>query len=209
VAFSVDLGGAVEVEAEVADLVRRAAAACEAAGAIVEEASPDFSGADECFRTLRAWRFEAALGAFLDEHAEAVRPNLYANMLAGRTLTGPEVGRAAILRTALFHRMREFLIDIDTLLLPVSPLPAFSADIPHPESVAGIAQPDYLGWMRAVCHVTVTGHPAIALPAGFSAAGTPVGVQFVGRHRAERELLGLAKGYEVATQYARVRPTAI
>jgi amidase len=209
VAFSADLGGAVEVEAEVADLVRRAAAACEAAGAIVEEASPDFSGADECFRTLRAWRFEAALGAFLDEHAEAVRPNLYANMLAGRTLTGPEVGRAAILRTALFHRMREFLIDIDTLLLPVSPLPAFSADIPHPESVAGIAQPDYLGWMRAVCHVTVTGHPAIALPAGFSAAGTPVGVQFVGRHRAERELLGLAKGYEVATQYARVRPTAI
>jgi amidase len=63
--------------------------------------------------------------------------------------------------------------------------------------------------MRAVCHVTVTGHPAIAMPAGFTASGTPIGVQFVGRHRAERELLGLAKGYEAATDYARVRPTAI
>jgi amidase len=96
VAFSVDLGGAVEVEAEVADLVRRAAAACEAAGAIVEEASPDFSGADECFRTLRAWRFEAALGAFLDEHAEAVRPNLYANMLASRGRPGGDPADSAV-----------------------------------------------------------------------------------------------------------------
>ena len=36
---------------------------CEGAGAVVEQASPDFSGADECFRTLRAWQFEATLGA--------------------------------------------------------------------------------------------------------------------------------------------------
>ena len=70
VAYSVDLGGAVEVEDEVADLVRRAASACEAAGAVVEEACPDFTGADECFRTLRAWRFAATLGALLDEHRE-------------------------------------------------------------------------------------------------------------------------------------------
>jgi amidase len=205
-AFSVDLGGAVEVEPEIADLVRRAAAACETAGAVVEEASPDFTGADECFRTLRAWRFEATLGAFLDEHADQIRPSLYANMQQGRALTGPDVGRAALLRTALFHRMREFLTGYNALLLPVSPLPAFSADIQYPETVAGVAQPDYLGWMRAVCHVTVTGHPAIAMPAGFSGAGTPVGVQFVGRHRGESELLGLAKGYEAVTGFARRRP---
>ena len=105
--------------------------------------------------------------------------------------------------------MREFLADYDALLLPVSPLPAFDAGIQFPDTVAGIAQPDYLGWMRAVCHVTVTGHPAISMPAGFTAAGTPIGVQFVGRHRAERELLGLAKGFEAVTGYARVRPSAI
>jgi amidase len=209
VAFSVDLGGAIRVDDEIAGLVRRAAAACEAAGAVVEEACPDFTGADECFRTLRAWRFEATLGAFLDRHADLIRPSLYANMQAGRGLTGPQVGRAALLRTTLFHRMREFLTYYDTLLLPVAPLPAFSADIQFPEVVAGEAQPDYLGWMKAVCHVTVTGHPAIAMPAGFSTAGTPVGVQFVGRHRAERQLLGLAKGFEAASGYAETRPTAI
>jgi amidase len=206
VAFSADLGGAIEVEPEIADLVRRAAGACETAGAVVEEACPDFTGADECFRTLRAWRFEATVGAFLDQHVEVIRPSLYANMLQGRTLTGPDVGRAALLRTALFHRMREFLTGYDALLLPVSPLPAFPTDIQYPETVAGVSQPDYLGWMRAVCHVTVTGHPAIAMPAGFVGAGTPVGVQLVGRHRAERELLGLAKGYEAVAGFARRHP---
>lgn len=206
IAFSVDLGGAVPVEPEVADLVRAAAAACERAGAAVVEASPDFAGADECFRTLRAWQFEATLGEHLDANVDTVRESLYANMIAGRSLTGPQVGRAAVLRTTLFHRMREFLTEFDGLLLPISPLPAFAAEVQYPDVVAGQAQPDYLGWMRPVCHVTVTAHPAIALPAGFTAAGTPLGVQLVGRHRAEAELLGLAKGYEQVTGYARRHP---
>ena len=40
---------------------------CETHGAYVDEASPDFDGADECFRTLRAWQFEATLGRVLDD----------------------------------------------------------------------------------------------------------------------------------------------
>lgn len=209
VAFSVDLGGEIEVEPEIADIVRRAAASAAQAGAEVQEISPDFSGADECFRTLRAWQFEATLGAFLDEHREQVRESLYANMLAGRELTGAQVGAAAIHRTTLFHRMRTFLDrrgGFDALILPVTPLAAFDAEIEYPEVVAGQQQPDYLGWMRAVCAVTVTGHPSISMPAGFTAAGTPIGVQLVGRHRAEDELLGLARGFEAVTGYARRRP---
>ncbi len=206
IAFSTDLGGAVTVDPEVAGLVRAAAASCETAGAQVEEASPDFTGADECFRTLRAWQFEATLGDWLDANAETVRPSLYANMLAGRELTGADVGRAAVLRTTLFHRMRRFLEEFDALLLPVAPLPAFDADLQYPAEVAGEPQADYLGWMRPVCHITVTGHPAISLPAGFGAAGTPVGVQLVGRHRAEADLLAMAKGFEAATGFGRQRP---
>jgi amidase len=206
IAFSPDLGGAVAVEPEVADVVRAAAAACETAGARVELNCPDFAGADECFRVLRAWQFEAGLGELLDEHADVVRPSLYANMLAGRTLTGPQVGRAAALRTVLFHRMREFLETYDALLLPVAPLPAFDAEWQYPETVAGEAQEDYLGWMRPVCHVTVTGHPAIAVPGGFSATKSPIGVQLVGRHRAEAELLAMAAGFEEVTGHAAVHP---
>jgi amidase len=206
IAFSPDLGGAVPVEPEIAQSVWAAAAACETHGAFVEQACPDFGGADECFRTLRAWQFEATMGADLEANADTVRPSLYANMLAGRELTGPQIGRAVVARTALFHRMRDFLDDVDALLLPVAPLPAFGADVQYPDVVAGEQQRDYLGWMRTVCHVTVTGHPSISMPAGFTTAGTPIGVQFVGRHRGERELLALAKGFERATGHAARRP---
>jgi len=206
IAFSPDLDGSIDVEDEVAAAVRAAAASCETHGAYLDEASPDFTGADECFRTLRAWQFEATLGQVLDASTTAVRPSLYANMLAGRELTGPQVGHAMVLRTTLFHRMREFLEVYDALVLPVAPLPAFSADLQYPPVVAGREQPDYLGWMRSVCHVTVTGHPVISMPAGFTAAGTPLGVQIVGRHRAERELLSIAKGFETATGYGLRRP---
>jgi amidase len=206
IAFSPDLDGSIDVEDEVAASVRAAAASCETHGAYVDEASPDFSGADECFRTLRAWQFEATLGQVLDDTATTVRPSLYANMLAGRELTGPQVGHAVVLRTTLFHRMREFLEVYDALILPVAPLAAFPADLQYPPVVAGREQPDYLGWMRPVCHVTVTGHPVISMPAGFTAGGTPLGVQIVGRHRAERELLSIAKGFENATGYGSRRP---
>lgn len=206
IAFSPDLGGQIEVEDEVAATVWAAAATCETHGGMVEQASPDFTGADECFRILRAWTFEATLGETLDEHAPIVRPSLYANMLAGREFTGPDIGRAAVLRTMLFHRMRTFLETFDALLLPVAPLPAFPTDLQYPTSVAGVPQPDYLGWMRTATYLTVTGHPVISMPAGFSSAGTPLGVQIVGRHRAERALLSIAKGFENVTGFAARRP---
>ena len=206
IAFSPDLDGAVQVDREVAASVWAAAASCETHGAVVEQASPDFTGADDCFRILRAWQFEATMGDFLAANAPTIRPSLYANMLIGRDLTGPDIGRAVVLRTALFHRMREFLDTYDALILPVAPLPAFDAELQYPAVVAGTDQDDYLGWMRTACHVTVTGHPAISMPAGFTTAGTPLGVQIVGRHRGERELLSIAKGFETATGYAARRP---
>ncbi len=184
-----------------------AAASCETHGAYVDEASPGLR------RRRRVLPHPAGLAVRghprsgpRRQHCRPVRPSLYANMLAGRELTGPQVGRAMVLRTTLFHRMREFLEIYDALILPVAPLPAFDADLQYPAVVAGREQPDYLGWMRSVCHVTVTGHPVISMPAGFTAAGTPLGVQIVGRHRAERELLSIAKGFETATGYASRHP---
>jgi amidase len=205
-AYSADLDGAVPVEKVVRDSIERAAADCETHGAYVDEASPDFTGADECFRVLRAWHFEATLGQFLEQNAETVRPSLYENMLAGRALTGPAVGSAMVFRSTLFQRMREFLQTYDALLLPVAPVPAFDAELAYPDVVAGVRQPDYLGWLRTASHVTVTGHPAISMPAGFTPSGSPLGVQIVGRHRGERELLGIAKGFQTATGHGARRP---
>jgi Asp-tRNA(Asn)/Glu-tRNA(Gln) amidotransferase A subunit family amidase len=48
-----------------------------------------------------------------------------------------------------------------------------------------------------------TGFPSIAVPAGFSSGGVPVGVEFLGRPFDEPTLLGIADAYERATRHRR------
>ena len=47
--------------------------------------------------------------------------------------------------------------------------------------------------------VTLTSCPVVAIPAGFTASGLPVGLQLIGRPRGEAALLGAAALFEQAT----------
>jgi len=51
------------------------------------------------------------------------------------------------------------------------------------------------------------GYPALSVPAGFSADGRPVGIQFLGRPFAEGTLFRAAYTYEQATQHRRPPPS--
>ncbi|MCA9854644.1 MAG: amidase, partial [Dehalococcoidia bacterium] len=64
----------------------------------------------------------------------------------------------------------------------------------------------YIDWMRSCSHITVTNHPAISVPAGFTAEGLPVGLQIVGRFRDDFGVLQMANAYEEATNVWRRRP---
>jgi aspartyl-tRNA(Asn)/glutamyl-tRNA(Gln) amidotransferase subunit A len=47
----------------------------------------------------------------------------------------------------------------------------------------------------------LAGLPALSIPCGFDAAGLPIGLQLVGRHFAEAQLLGVAHRYQQATDW--------
>jgi len=55
----------------------------------------------------------------------------------------------------------------------------------------------------------VTGHPAISVPAGFTAEGLPVGLQIVGRARDDWGVLQLAHAFEGTTNHWRRRPQSL
>ncbi|WP_121255359.1 amidase [Nocardioides ferulae] len=196
VATSIDLGGAFEVDAEVAAVVDRAAGALAGAGARVAAAHPDLSPAEDTFRTLRAWHLHAKLGDLLAAHPGELKPSLADNIRAGEPLTGADVARAYRQRTELGERMRHFFVDHDVLVLPVSQVPPFPVEQEFPTSINGRPMASYLDWMRSAYFVTVTGCPAIALPAGATADGLPVGIQVVAPHGADRRLLEVAAAFE-------------
>lgn len=175
-------------------------------GCVVEEAEPDFSGAAEAFETLRALSFLGRFGPLLKEHRDKLKDTVIWNIEQGMKLTPDRIARAQALRTELFHRMRRFLERYEFLLCPVSQLPPFPVEVEWPPEVAGVRMENYLDWMKSCYYITITSHPAISVPAGFTEDGLPVGIQVVGRYRADLAVLQLAHAFEGATGVWKRRP---
>ncbi len=201
IAWSRTLGG-LPVEAEVTAVLERQRATFEALGCIVEDAEPALDGADEAFDILRALGFASAFAGLVDR----VKPALAENTRAGLALTGPQIARALTLRTQVFHRMRELLTRYDALAAPVAQVAPFAVEEEWVREIAGVPMGSYTEWFRTCSRITVTAHPAVAVPAGFTGTGLPVGLQLVGRHRGEVSLLRLAAAFEAATGFALRRP---
>jgi amidase len=204
-AWSRDLGG-LPVDRRVTAVLERQRRTFEDLGAIVEETQPDFSGAREIFQVLRAWAFSVKYRHLLAEHRHEMKDTVVWNIEEADKLTARDIGDAEAARTRLYHRVRRFMETYEFLLLPATQVPPFDATVPYPTAINGAPLPTYIDWMRACSDITVTGHPAISVPAGFTEDGLPVGLQIVGRHQDEWGVLQLAHAFEQATGYGRRRP---
>ncbi|MDP7674840.1 MAG: amidase family protein, partial [Dehalococcoidia bacterium] len=67
----------------------------------------------------------------------------------------------------------------------------------------------YLDWMWPCYAISVTGLPAMSVPAGFTEDGLPVGLQLVGRPRDEIGLLQLGNAFEQETNFWKRRPPVV
>lgn len=198
IGFTTDLGGLLEVDHAVASVTEDAGRLLARHGAHVFAAHPDLALADDTFRTLRAWTFWARFGGLLTEQPESLKESLAANARAGERLTGADIARAYAQRTAIAETMRTFFTSYDVLALPVSQVPPFSADEEYPAAINGRPMSDYLDWMRSAYLISMTGCPAISVPAGTTPEGLPVGLQLVAGHGADRFLLEVAAAFERA-----------
>ncbi len=61
-------------------------------------------------------------------------------------------------------------------------------------------------WIAFEYPFNATGQPAITIPAGFSRAGLPIGLQIVGRPHGDFDLLALAAAFECARPWRHLRP---
>ncbi len=207
VAYSPTLGG-LPVEADVAAAVADMARSASDLGWEVEEAEPDFTGADECFITLRAFSFASkaeALAPFRDQ----IKATVVDEMDRGLALSGPDVMSAYTHLKVLWDRSNAFFADYDLLLAPVSQVSPFPIETEYPMEVAGQKMEHYIEWMLSCCRITALGVPALSLPAGFTPAGLPVGVQVIGGPWCDIDVLRAAKALEAVTGYASRRPSIL
>jgi amidase len=205
IAWSADLGG-LPVDSRVTDALAPARRVLQQIGAQVEDAEPDLRDADEVFRVLRAWNFELAYGQLLESRRVDMKDTVIWNIEEGARLTGPQVGRAEVKRTALYHRVRGFMEQYEFLAAPVVQVPPFDVNQPWVTEIAGRPMHTYLDWMKSCYLISATGLPALSVPCGFTAQGLPVGLQLVGRHRDDLGLLQLAYAFQQRTQLWKRRP---
>ncbi|HEY0381501.1 MAG TPA: amidase [Candidatus Elarobacter sp.] len=205
IAWSADLGGLPVDPAITAVLESQRAAFAELGGDVVE-AVPDLSDADEVFQTLRAVEFVTKFDALLDQHPASFKETIVWNTQLGRALTGAQVGAATQQRSQIFARMHDFMETYEFLIAPVNQVPPFPIELEYPTEINGVRMNNYLDWMRSCSAITVTGHPAISVPCGFTPEGLPVGVQIIGRYRDELGLLQFAHAFEQRTRFGERRP---
>ncbi len=199
--------GGLPTEARVVQAIEAQLPVFEALGCEVHAACPDFSGADSAFHALRGLAFAIAQGKTLEKDRARLKDTVIWNVELGLQQSGAALAQAERDRTALFARMHTFMQQYDFLIGPVSQVAPFPVEQPYVEEIEGVAMQNYIDWMRSGYYLSLTGHPAISVPCGFTAEGLPVGIQIVGRYRDELGLLRLAHAFEQATQFWRQTPS--
>jgi len=204
VAWGQDLG--LPIDAGVRAVVNGQRWVFESLGCVVEDAQPDFRSADEVFKTLRALAFVAAYAELAKDHRAQLKDTILWELDRGQRVTAADIGRAELKRTEIYHRVRQFMDRYEFFVLPTVQVPPFDVFQPYPVEIDGVAMETYIDWMKSCYYISITGHPAISVPAGFTSDGLPVGLQIVGRHQDDWGLLQMAHAFEQASAQPRVWP---
>lgn len=125
---------------------------------------------------------ELTLGNRDDELVRQVDQAWPNELRKARTIPAVEYLQANRVRTLLMRETARAFAEVDVVVAP-----SFTGD--------------------TLLLTNLTGHPAVVVPDGFTADGTPTSITFLGRLYGESETLALARAYQEATGFHLRRPT--
>lgn len=205
VAWSPDLGYA-SVDPAVATLTRQAALAFRDLGCQVDEVRPDFGDPCSIFEIISATSEAGEWGTRekLAEVSALLDPGRLEHIELGWTFSGGDLAGAYSARTAFYMKVRAFMRDYDLLLTPTLPITAFPVGLDHPGR--SNARTEGLCWQAFTYPFNMTGQPAATVPCGLAPDGLPVGLQIIGRWRADATVLAAARSFEEARPWQQLLP---
>ena len=202
IAWAGDFGGQIPNDPGVLEVCQAALKTFEAIGCHVEPAWPDYPVEKvwQAFIRLRGWQQG---GNLLDIYNDPARRGLLKaeavfEVETGAKLSAYDATAASLVRTEWTRAVAKLFERFDYIVLPTAQVFPFAAELDWPKTVGGRSMRTYHEWMQAVCLITMSGCPALAAPAGFNAAGLPMGIQIVGPQHQELACLKLAAAYEAA-----------
>lgn len=196
IALAMDLGGVTPVDRPTRAIVRAAADKLANAGIEIVEASPDFAGAMEAFHVLRGLGYATSMRTLYERHRDQLKPDVIWNIEAGMELTAERIGKALLRRSRLYGEMVEFLQQHHFLLTPAACCAPNPIEERWVREVDGHRFENYIGWLTLPACITLTACPALAVPAGFTEDGRPVGIQLVGPPRCDAQVLSVGAALE-------------
>jgi aspartyl-tRNA(Asn)/glutamyl-tRNA(Gln) amidotransferase subunit A len=195
--------------AAVLDGVDAVATAFTELGASTADVPDGLAGTSDAWLEVAAPEFLAAHPKLAENHDE-VHPFIGALFEFARTLSPEQVedGRRRQAQTRAWFD--EQLRDAEVLVMPATPFPAPRADEYSITVRSGDAIDVHLGGASTFTRaVNLTGLPSLAVPAGRSPEGLPVGVQMVGRRASEPLLLRAGQALEgLDPRFASAEPPA-
>jgi aspartyl-tRNA(Asn)/glutamyl-tRNA(Gln) amidotransferase subunit A len=191
-------------------------AQCEAALSVLKDCGAEVRTVDEPFENAEApWRvlqqsnWAARWFSKLAEVEPKIEPGFAAGIRAGGAYSGQQLLAATVKRTELFRKVQGWFERCDVVATPTMSRPPMSAThhVDEPITINGQPAGDLrVAWAPYLNVFNLTGHPALSVPAGFTRAGLPVGLQLVGRWHAEHDLFAAARLLERGRPWAHKQP---
>ncbi len=108
--------------------------------------------------------------------------------------------KAMQVRTLIKNDFLDAFKTVDLIISPVSPTPAWKIGEKASDPLAM-----YLSDVYTV-NANLAGIPGLSVPAGFSDAGLPIGIQFMGPHFSEKKLFQAGSAFEQETRLFERKP---
>jgi aspartyl-tRNA(Asn)/glutamyl-tRNA(Gln) amidotransferase subunit A len=169
------------------------------------EASSNLARYDGVKFGLRAKETKDLLDLYMKTRQEGFGPEVKRRIMLGTYALSSGYydayyGKAQAVRTLIREDFRAAFNDVDLIVTPVTPTPAFKLGEKSEDPLQM-----YLSDIYTIS-VNLAGLPAISVPCGLSKAGLPIGMQLIGRAFEEETLLRAAHAYEQSTPWHFKKP---
>jgi len=134
-----------------------------------------------------------------------VSPGLQKLIAFGGTIGAGMIEASVVRRRRLCSAIDDLFAEVDLILAPIQPFAP-----PRVDRVKAVDSEK--GWPVSASDIgstalfNLSGHPAMAMPAGFTAEGLPVGCQIIAAKRHEALLFHVARAFDTVTGFSGARP---